>query len=560
MSGYADDRARELPSDAPSQRHDAPHRWISSRTRSIWHWQLAVAVAVSAITVTVALLSPETFTRPTFNAGVTLTIAVSAAALAVPWHRLSKPAVALLPAIDIITIGLMAHQGSELLTLLWVFPVTWLATHYTLPWLIAGLCEIAGILVTGTLVTAVTPDRTLSVIVVLLALAFIGITITTTARRTRAFRRLLERQFHQLERTLRRVEAQEKRAMALFNSVDTALARVDRRGVVRGANHAYRRLYAIGDVANPHPTSAVEYDTYRGNPLPPQRTMLARAGRGELFDDHRFWLFDAEGMWHALDATTSASPATPDEPEVTLLALRDVTAAVTAEQEKSTMTTMVSHELRNPLTAIIGHIDLLLDRDDLPADAIDNLTVVENAGQRMQRLITSVLDGSAPTPPAERVDLRRVVAASVDAFHPVAQTAQLTVEPAIDPDLHVSGDAFRLRQVVDNILGNAVKYTPRGGQVRVEARRVGREVRLTVSDTGIGISPADIERVFEPYFRAETARASGIPGTGLGMVISREIVHEHGGRLELTSALGHGTDVVVHLTAVDAADAERIAE
>ncbi|MCR2784949.1 MULTISPECIES: HAMP domain-containing sensor histidine kinase [unclassified Microbacterium] len=536
--------------EVPPRNDGVSTRWSDPRTRSIWQWQLVLAVAVAAIAAVIVLLTPQTFAHPVFILGVLLLLLVSALTLVVPWDRFSHRTVALIPGLDIMAIGLMASASDGLLAILWVFPIAWVSTYYSLPWLVAALCAIAAILVTDMLLTSLTSEQTVQLLVVLLALVFIGVTITIGSRRTRAFSRLLERQFAQLERTLRRVEAQEKRALVLFNSVDTALARVDGRGIVRGANDAYQRLYSISDASHAHPPAAVEYDGYRGEPLPPHDTMIARAARGEIFADQRIWLYDTSGQWHALDVSTSVVASTSDEPEVTLLTIRDVTAAVNAEQEKKTLTSVVSHELRNPLTSIVGHVDLLLDRDDLPRDVQEKLAVVENAGQRMQRLIASVLEKNKPAPPAARVvDLGRVVAASVDAFGPAAQTEQLTVEAALERDLFVTGDAFRLRQAVDNIIGNAVKYTPRGGTIRVDARLVDGEVRLAVTDTGIGMSTTDVDRVFEPYFRGQTARDSGMPGTGLGMVITREIVQQHGGQLSFTSALGRGTTVVVHLAA-----------
>lgn len=544
--------ADALTLDAPPRSTGVSARWSNPRTRSIWQWQLVLGVAVAAITVVIAVLTPPMLTRPVLSWGVVLVLLVSALTLAVPWERFGKAVVATVPGMDIVGIGLMATGSDGLLAILWVFPVAWISTYYSLPWLIAAACEIAVILTIDMLLLSLTPDHSLRLLVVLLALVFIGVTINTGSRRTRAFSRLLERQFTQLTRTLLRARAQEKHALALFNSVDMALALVDRRGIIRAANDAYRDLYSIDDVAHALPAAAVEYDDYRGEPLPPHETMIARAARGEIFTDHRTWLFDATGQWHALDVSTIAAASSSDEPQLTLLMSRDTTAAVNAQQEKRTLTSVVSHELRNPLTAIVGHVDLLLDRDDLPADVLDKLAVLENAGQRMQRLIASVLETNAPAaPPARVVDLQRIAAASVDAFRPAAQSEQLTIEAAIDEELLVTGDAFRLRQVVDNIVGNAVKYTPRGGHIRVVARRVDGEIRLTVVDTGIGMSDTDVERVYEPYFRAQTARDSGVPGTGLGMVITRDIVEQHGGRLVLTSALGRGTTVVVHLAAHD---------
>jgi signal transduction histidine kinase len=111
------------------------------------------------------------------------------------------------------------------------------------------------------------------------------------------------------------------------------------------------------------------------------------------------------------------------------------------------------------------------------------------------------------------------------------------------------GDAFRLRQLADNLVGNALKYTRPGGSVDVSVRRDGSMVELVVADTGIGIAESDLPRIFEPYFRSETAVESGIPGTGLGLGIVRTIVEAHGGTIHIDSALGVGTTVTTRIPA-----------
>ncbi|BDV29763.1 sensor histidine kinase [Microbacterium terricola] len=534
-----------------SPRADQPMRRAGdARTRSIWQWQLILAVSVITILVTVTLLTPEYFTRPQFIVGAILLVLISCATLAVPWHLFDSRIVVIVPALDILAIGLMASGNEGRMALLWVFPIAWLATYYSLPWLLGGLGGVGVVLVIDALLAGLSPTYTLRIMVVLLSLGFLGVTINTGSRRTRAFSGLLRRQYSQLGRTLARAELQERRAAVLFNSVDTALARVDRRGVLLGANEAYRRLYAIDRLGYARPTGAVEYNTHRGTALPAHDTTIARATRGEVFENVRVWLFDTGGTWHALDVSTRIVPATLGESESTLLTLRDVTAALDAEVEKKTMTSIVSHEMRNPLTAIVGHVDLLLDREDLPADVLDKLAVIENAGQRMQRLITTALESDKPASvPHRTVDLRRVAAASVDAFRPSAHAAQVALTDDADERLLVEGDAFRLRQVLDNLVGNAVKYTPRGGHVEVTGRRVGDDVELAITDSGIGMSAEDLGHLFEPYFRSQTAQDSGIPGTGLGLVIAHDILTQHGGSLEITSTLGRGTTATLRLAA-----------
>jgi signal transduction histidine kinase len=111
----------------------------------------------------------------------------------------------------------------------------------------------------------------------------------------------------------------------------------------------------------------------------------------------------------------------------------------------------------------------------------------------------------------------------------------------------VHGDRTRLNQVTDNLLSNAIKYTERGGTVTVTLGVAGDQAHLSVRDTGIGISEDDQERIFDRFYRASTVRRGAVPGTGLGLHISRQLVEAHGGRIELTSAAGKGTTMDVYL-------------
>ncbi len=529
---------------ADDTRTGAPRRrWGDVRSRSIWRWQLILSACVVTLIVAIAVLDPSRFGRPSFFAGAVLLVVTTCGALLFPWHRVGQPTVALLPAVDIVVIGLMSAGGGAQLRYLWVLPIAWVATYYTLPWLIASVGLVAAALVADALGDTVTAAEAQRFFTVLLSLAFLGVTIHVGARRTRAYGLLLRRQFAQLDRTRRRAELQAQRTALLSNTLDTGLARIDRDGVMMDANTAFLRLFAAESIAGFTSTNVVEYDGFRGSALALERTALVRAARGERFDEKRVWLFTPDARWRALELSTRPVQAMHGEPASNLIIVHDVTAVLEAERARQTVTTVVSHELRNPLTAILGHTDLLQDRPDLPADVRRPLAVIDNAAQRMQRLITSTLDRftDAGSGASDDVDLSRVVGASVEAFSPAATTSQVRITMRLEPDLLVTGDAFRLRQAVDNIVGNAVKYTTRGGRVTVTAAHEGTDVVVTVADTGIGMSEADRVRMFEPGFRSETARSSGIGGTGLGMGIVREIVDEHGGGVDVRSTLGRGT-------------------
>jgi two-component system phosphate regulon sensor histidine kinase PhoR len=377
-----------------------------------------------------------------------------------------------------------------------------------------------------------------------LTLAFIGITLRLGMSRTRAAARLMRRQSRQLDAALAHAQHEEQRRTALLDTLQTGIAQVDPDGTLPATNAAYRRMYGIENLPMLHPTRAVEYRERRGEAIPAEQTTVARAARGENFAAERVWLFDRDGRWRLLEVSARYRL------DGMILVAEDVTAQTEAKTERQSMARAVSHELRSPLTAVLGHADLLLERNDLPDSAREQLATIENAAERMERLIARILQDPGRDPADEHtvLDLASIASASVSAFAPAALSGGVRiVRPEEGDSAVIVGDGFRLRQVVDNVIGNAVKYTPRGGTVTVQVFSTADEVGVSVADTGIGIPEDELAHIFDQYFRASSARDAGIPGTGLGMGISREIVAEHGGTLELTSALGHGTTVTIRL-------------
>ncbi|MGV9194767.1 sensor histidine kinase [Microbacterium sp. MC2] len=527
--------------------------WGDLRTRSVWRWQLILAAGAVAIIALLPLLSPELFSDMRFLTGAVGLSAITAATLLVPWHLTTTTVIALVPLLDIVAIGALSAGGDSRLALLWVFPIAWFATYYRFPWLIVALGAIGVVLLIDTSLHGLSAEYAQRTVVMLLCLGFLGVTILIGAQRTRAYSHLLHRQFDQLDRTRRRAEHDAQRIAVLSNTLETAIARVDQDGVLLDANAAFLSLYGAEDIDTFTPTGAVEYRGYRGEPVDPGDTLIARARRGERFYDHRVWLFDPQGRWRALDVSSRPVPGADDPPNNLILA-HDVTDAVRADEQRRTVSTVVTHELRNPLTAIVGHSDLLLERDDLPADVREQIAQIDSAGQRMQRLITSALEpygnGGAEQ---DVVDLGHLVSASIVAFEPTAEAGRVDLSGTLDGAVAVIGDAFRLRQAIDNVIGNAVKYTSRGGVVRVSVLGDDEHGVIEVSDSGIGMTRQDLDRIFETGFRSPTARASGIAGSGIGMSVVHDIVSGHGGRLDITSDLGRGTCVTVRLPRADAA-------
>ncbi|WP_194397498.1 ATP-binding protein [Microbacterium atlanticum] len=530
-------------------------RETDSRVRTVWIWQLSFAAVVGIITVLTAIMDPLVLSVPPLALGVAGVVGTTVAALIAPWHRYRESAASILAYLDIVWVGLLTFGTDLRLSHLWVFPIAWLAALFSFARLVVGLGLVAAIGVAEILIVDMSPTGALRVLVALLALAFVGVTVHATARQGRAYRTLLRRQARRIRHSLDTVSVERRRVSDTLDGVHIAIARINRSGELMSLNTAYRDLYGLDDADPGRPPRSVEYDSLRGTALRENARTYARAARGEELEAERVWLYDDEGHWHALSVTSRRQEPRPDEEPSTVLIAEDVTEMIAADRRRDALAAVISHELRNPLTGILGHTDRLLERDDLDPDARQRLSVIEESGERMLQLITTIL--SAPPDAASRADrdpravsdLRAILDASVESFAVSAAEHRVALALAPGPPVQIWGDAFRLRQMLDNLIGNAVKYTPSGGTVRVAARRDDGDVEITVADSGIGIPPADLPRVFEHYFRSRNAVDSGIPGTGIGLQIVRDVVDAHGGTVDIASEPGTGTTVTVHLPA-----------
>ncbi|MCM0619167.1 ATP-binding protein [Nocardioides bruguierae] len=245
-------------------------------------------------------------------------------------------------------------------------------------------------------------------------------------------------------------------------------------------------------------------------------------------------------------------------PGVVLVGLRDVTEERVlhdrADRLRDDLVATVSHELRTPLTSIIGYVELLRDVESerLGARAASMLEVIARNAQRELRLVNDLLDLTSLQAGVSSAAMRHVPVA--DLVRRCAEGLRIAVRQhglrllvEIEDEAVVRGDAQRLEQVLDNLVTNAVKFTPPGGTVRVVARVEQDEAVLLVADTGEGIAAHDLPRVCDRLYRGENAVRSAAQGAGLGLSIARAVVSTHGGRLEIDSEVGAGTCVTVRL-------------
>jgi signal transduction histidine kinase len=236
--------------------------------------------------------------------------------------------------------------------------------------------------------------------------------------------------------------------------------------------------------------------------------------------------------------------------------LREVTADRELDRMRDAFVATVSHELRTPLTSISGFLEMLEDEEHtLGESGQQYLDIIRRSTDRLHALVEDLLliaqiEAQRVELQLGRVDLAELARRSCETASPAAAEKHLAIDVVADHPPPVLGDEKRLTQVLDNLVSNAVKFTPEGGSVTISVGGDGRgAARLVVADTGIGVPEDEQKQVFSRFFRASTATRRAIAGTGLGLAICHALVEQHGGSITFASREGEGTEVAVVLPA-----------
>jgi two-component system, OmpR family, sensor kinase len=220
-----------------------------------------------------------------------------------------------------------------------------------------------------------------------------------------------------------------------------------------------------------------------------------------------------------------------------------------AQQQQ--FTSDAAHELRTPVSVMLTQAQTALNRERTAPEYRETVETCQRAAQRMRRLIESLLalarlDAGQEQMKRLRFDFSKIISDCIEMLKPMAEERGVKIISELSA-LEITGDSERLAQVVTNLLTNAIQYNLPDGEVRVKLESQSGMAILTVSDTGQGISPEDLSRVFERFYRADKSRSTG--GNGLGLAISKAVVEAHGGGIEVFSELDRGTIFTVRLVA-----------
>ena len=238
-----------------------------------------------------------------------------------------------------------------------------------------------------------------------------------------------------------------------------------------------------------------------------------------------------------------------------LFVAADVTQAREVSRLKDEFVGLISHELRTPLSSILGYLELMRDDDEHPLSEEQEqyLAVAERNAHRLLRLVGDLLftaqveSGKFPLD-LKDVELATIVSAAVESARPAAANAGITIaEILVDGPAITFGDPVRLGQVCDNLISNAIKFTPKDGTVTISLSTTPKNAVITVRDTGMGIAESELDQLFSRFFRATTATRNAVPGVGLGLTITKAIVTAHHGEMGVQSEEGVGTEFSVTL-------------
>jgi signal transduction histidine kinase len=249
-------------------------------------------------------------------------------------------------------------------------------------------------------------------------------------------------------------------------------------------------------------------------------------------------------------------PARESDAARAVMIIEDITQQRVAERARYAFVAHATHELRTPLTNIRLYVESLVDEPDAsPAERGQRLNVINQEVRRLENLVGDMLSVAEIESGAMRADRDDVpMAAIFETLHKdyqqQAADKSITLHFDLPPKLPtLQGDRAKLVQALHNLVGNAIKYTPEGGEVRVKAEWAKGQLVVDVADSGIGIGEEDLANLFQKFYRARDERVSKITGSGLGLALSREIVRLHGGEITVQSQLNKGSTFTVNLPA-----------
>lgn len=516
--------------------------------------ELPLALLVAVIAVISPAIWPSLLSEPLFITGLVLHGLLLAASFLTPWENLREGSYLAIPLLDFVAIGFTRTGAAETLpglSMLSIFPVIWLAASGVKPVLTQVACFFGPFLILAVpaFLGAAPPQQLGTAFLLGLMTSAVAVSLRFASLNSIHNQRRLAASTAEVYRLKDKNNERERLLETILDTIDVGLVALDAEGNRTLTNRQQRSYDLLIGAGTGHDGDQHLYAADKSTAIAPNRHPVQRAAAGETFANYLLWLGPDESQ---RAVTTAATAMHDDEGRFagSVIVSNDVTDMVEALAAKADFVSNVSHELWTPLTSIIGHLDLVLDDDQgLPEHVTRQLSVTRRNAERLYALVSNLLASAsgAASVHLRPTDLSGIVEHSVESAWPQALDTGVKLEAEVPEILWTTSDPLRIRQVLDNLISNAIKYSPNGGTVTVRAWKQSDAALLEVQDTGIGMSPNETSLVFGKFFRTAAARESSIPGVGLGLSITKAIVDSHGGSIRCTSQPGSGTTFTVTL-------------
>ncbi len=516
--------------------------------------QLPLLVGTTFVIVSSLLVVPEVRGDVFLLIGGLVIVASCVVGLLVPWHKITSPGLVVLAIADVIGVAFVRESllpyvpSVEILA---IFPVLWLAYGFTQWVVVAAVAGTIFIAAFPYLVAWTVPQSGLEWLNLLtLPVLVIGIAVLANlaAEELRTRRARLIHAFEVQQAALEEAQDNSVISRSILDTVQAGIAFVAEDGESIANDRALKVAAAIGFKPGRPPYSGERmYGSDRVTPIAPDEQPIPRGLAGETVEEHFAWV----GGAHRQSAIiTSTSPVRRDTGELlgTVIVMHDVTDLAEAIEIREQFLRTASHELRTPLTAAVGYLDLLEEDPDLPPRLAARLDTVRRGMERLTTRIAELIaasDDGVELQPV-RMGVGQLVEDSIDSLGPALRGRVMrfgTDGPGLEADV----DPRRLSQAIGELLTNAIKFGEDDMPVVARLSGAGESIELQITDTGPGMSRAELTRAFDSFYRAPAARAQAIQGFGLGLHIVRNIFRAHGGDVELRSEVGVGTTVICRL-------------
>ncbi|MEN8581664.1 HAMP domain-containing histidine kinase [Arthrobacter sp. KBS0703] len=527
--------------------------------------QLPVTLILGALAIAAPAVWPTLIDNGVFIASIILMVALFLSCFLVPWERLPANAYLVIPILDLVVIGLARNGAVPAvagLAVLAIFPVIWLSASGAYARTTIVLSFFGPLLIAIPTVVQkfprISPSDIATVILLPLMMLAVSLAIRFASANVRVQRLRLEKKDAELRELLVESRNRERLLKTVLDTIDVGIVAVDADGhkvLVNGQQKDFQQAASTGASVPVPESEQLLFGQDKVTPLPADKRPIRRAVAGETFADYLVWI----GEGSAQRAVSTAARIIKNDDggsSGAVVVYSDVTGLVEALTAKEELISNVSHEFRSPLMSVLGNVDLVLDEaDGLSSAGVQRLEVVQRNAERLLSLVSDLLV-SASTVLAvhpRRTDLAGLIETTIGSAQAQADATNVSLRADVPVPLWAHADPLRMAQALDNLVSNAIKYSPDGGAVTVRASSTDRWVELQVQDTGMGISEEESARIFTRFFRTQAARKAEIPGVGLGLSITKTIVERHGGKISCASTPGAGTTFTVTLPVEGAA-------